>query len=503
MGQEFHVLRCFSCLVFQSHQVRKDRKFACKLCGAKQSVKKDYGRGTGKDCRVHVQKLNSLRGNLEEQEKRFESQHEEHDEPGSPWKASPQTNGTFTSDCHDTNIGNSADNVDRASSSVYEPKSKWASYITPEADNSEEDTVADTAPGISFRHNHIKESLDTVLRHKAPQIIQNKYAPQNSHREPVRSRVKKTGLLKWNKGQLGPYPGCSVDVRRNRSAANEILINKPALIGGGEPNGLVTVDKQSFKSEEEEIDESITSRGTVKISTTSMTVMACKQQCGDNKEHTATFADLEIRNLSNFKVGHTAFYGNSCVSSNQRCEIESPFLSKSDKSLEQNADPSFISKSKEMSKNCGWSQQGGILTGCTINDNLKSKATAIDDNQAIHDISLGNESYPVHKLNHFIVKQNITQNHVLTNAKEKSVSSSMNKERSLPIKNQLTSASLKNSSGVPQGVHGPTLALSLNHSDLSNEGNNNNCSKRMYSSIQLYSKYEAAEELDNLTNFDL
>ncbi|MPC64744.1 UPF0544 protein C5orf45 [Portunus trituberculatus] len=63
MGQEFNVVRCFSCCVFQSHQVRKDKKFVCKMCGERQS---EYGRGSGKDCRVHVQKLNTLRRSMEE-----------------------------------------------------------------------------------------------------------------------------------------------------------------------------------------------------------------------------------------------------------------------------------------------------------------------------------------------------------------------------------------------------------------------------------------------------
>ncbi|KAK8378916.1 hypothetical protein O3P69_009567 [Scylla paramamosain] len=78
MAQEFNVVRCYSCSVFQSHQVRKDKKFVCKMCGEKQSVRKEYGRGSGKDCRVHVQKLNTLRRSLEEgQEAELEAQLQE------------------------------------------------------------------------------------------------------------------------------------------------------------------------------------------------------------------------------------------------------------------------------------------------------------------------------------------------------------------------------------------------------------------------------------------
>ncbi|XP_060783411.1 MRN complex-interacting protein isoform X2 [Neoarius graeffei] len=64
MVQEFHVLRCFSCQTFQVQQVKKSKKWSCKMCGEKQSLIKEYGRGTGADCRRHVQKLNSLRGEL-------------------------------------------------------------------------------------------------------------------------------------------------------------------------------------------------------------------------------------------------------------------------------------------------------------------------------------------------------------------------------------------------------------------------------------------------------
>ncbi|XP_070693392.1 MRN complex-interacting protein isoform X2 [Pempheris klunzingeri] len=48
MVQEFHVLRCFSCQSFQ--------------------VQQEFGRGSGADCRRHVQKLNAMRGAMMEEE---------------------------------------------------------------------------------------------------------------------------------------------------------------------------------------------------------------------------------------------------------------------------------------------------------------------------------------------------------------------------------------------------------------------------------------------------
>ena len=38
--------------------MKKSKKWACKVCGEKQSVKKVYAQGSGQDCRRHVQKLN-------------------------------------------------------------------------------------------------------------------------------------------------------------------------------------------------------------------------------------------------------------------------------------------------------------------------------------------------------------------------------------------------------------------------------------------------------------
>ncbi|KAJ8015478.1 hypothetical protein DPEC_G00026560 [Dallia pectoralis] len=74
MVQEFHVLRCYSCQTYQVHQVKKSKKWNCKMCGEKQSVLKEFGRGSGVDCRCHVQKLNARRGEILEQDQKAWSQ---------------------------------------------------------------------------------------------------------------------------------------------------------------------------------------------------------------------------------------------------------------------------------------------------------------------------------------------------------------------------------------------------------------------------------------------
>ncbi|XP_026540910.1 MRN complex-interacting protein [Notechis scutatus] len=62
MAQQFQVLRCCSCNIFQVQQVKKSKKWNCKICDEKQSILRVFGQGSGVDCRHHVQKLNLLQG---------------------------------------------------------------------------------------------------------------------------------------------------------------------------------------------------------------------------------------------------------------------------------------------------------------------------------------------------------------------------------------------------------------------------------------------------------
>ncbi|GAB6023906.1 hypothetical protein CHUAL_008642 [Chamberlinius hualienensis] len=66
MSQQFRVVRCYKCNMFQVDQVKKAIKWNCKICHEKQSTKKIYGLGSGKDCRSIVQKLNLEKGFSEE-----------------------------------------------------------------------------------------------------------------------------------------------------------------------------------------------------------------------------------------------------------------------------------------------------------------------------------------------------------------------------------------------------------------------------------------------------
>lgn len=77
----------------------------CKLCGEKQSVKRHYGIGTAKDCRLHVQKLNNMRGDKEETIKTYTSEGSDYDE----------------------NIADNTENINRIGS--IDKQSKWSAYV--------------------------------------------------------------------------------------------------------------------------------------------------------------------------------------------------------------------------------------------------------------------------------------------------------------------------------------------------------------------------------------
>lgn len=65
MPQTFGVVRCAgTCEAFQVVQITKTSKWACHLCGTKQSRTRVYAEGAAKDMRPIVQRLNAARGEV-------------------------------------------------------------------------------------------------------------------------------------------------------------------------------------------------------------------------------------------------------------------------------------------------------------------------------------------------------------------------------------------------------------------------------------------------------
>ncbi|KAH8302178.1 hypothetical protein KR044_003744, partial [Drosophila immigrans] len=62
MSQQIRVLQCIECSLYQVDIVKKSNKWDCKVCRHKQSVLREFIRGSGAECRLKVQELNLQRG---------------------------------------------------------------------------------------------------------------------------------------------------------------------------------------------------------------------------------------------------------------------------------------------------------------------------------------------------------------------------------------------------------------------------------------------------------
>ncbi|XP_043519252.1 uncharacterized protein DDB_G0284311 [Frieseomelitta varia] len=110
MSQEMNILRCYSCKTYQVHIVKKAKKWQCKICNFKQTFKQAYFKGSGKDCRIVVQKLNLMK---------------EHEN---------QENVSFNRNSNHDNYSNDNDNYTEQPKSNVNVENKWTKYL----DKSEE-----------------------------------------------------------------------------------------------------------------------------------------------------------------------------------------------------------------------------------------------------------------------------------------------------------------------------------------------------------------------------
>ncbi|CAL8268969.1 unnamed protein product [Boreogadus saida] len=139
MAQQFHVLRCYSCQTYQVQQVKKAKKWSCKICGEKQSVFKEFGRGTGADCRRHVQKLNAKRGELEQEHVTW-SLREKDEEAGQSFG-----DGAWAVSGHDV----------RPSNTELAEESRWDKYLLnrqQEREEPEDPVYLSTSPLHDYRN---------------------------------------------------------------------------------------------------------------------------------------------------------------------------------------------------------------------------------------------------------------------------------------------------------------------------------------------------------------
>ncbi|XP_063784607.1 MRN complex-interacting protein isoform X2 [Pseudophryne corroboree] len=181
MVQEFQVLRCFSCQTFQVHQVRKSQKWACKLCGEKQSLLKVYGRGSGADCRRHVQKLNLLQGEVGQA-------------ASCPDERNVQNAISDSDNCDDTQGGMGAS---QEASAV----SRWNKYLEENRDSAceEGESLSDAGQDVLLSR---EENPSTIRKRKTS--LQYGCGFESPHGEGVDANRSKKNRICENSGVSAP-----------------------------------------------------------------------------------------------------------------------------------------------------------------------------------------------------------------------------------------------------------------------------------------------------------
>lgn len=104
--------------------VKKANRWVCKLCGEKQTLRKDFGQGSGEKCRIHAQQLNLARRDAESNEM--------------PMMAHDETNQNElpNSGCHQTNsdTGESFENSTQQNQGC----SKWNLLLDEDYDENDD-----------------------------------------------------------------------------------------------------------------------------------------------------------------------------------------------------------------------------------------------------------------------------------------------------------------------------------------------------------------------------
>ncbi|XP_060819870.1 MRN complex-interacting protein [Bombus pascuorum] len=143
MSQELNILRCYSCKTYQVHIVKKAKKWQCKICNFKQTFKQAYFKGSGRDCRVMVQKLNLMK---------------EHE---------IQENISF-SGCNSTNDNYMNNHPEKPKPNI-KVESKWAKYLdTPEEIRSNTFVAADSQSS-NYKKSDDIEHLDNNTMYECSQ----------------------------------------------------------------------------------------------------------------------------------------------------------------------------------------------------------------------------------------------------------------------------------------------------------------------------------------------
>ncbi|XP_061644552.1 MRN complex-interacting protein isoform X2 [Phyllopteryx taeniolatus] len=137
MSQMFHVVKCFRCDCFQVQQVKKVKKWTCKVCGEKQSLLKEFAGGSGADCGRHVRRLNAGRGAASEEAAARSLRKRQEEQTGSGDRRHQQQ------------------------------VSRWSKYVDPPEDDDNEDILKDVCCFHGNSMTDRKRKLDADGRHRS------------------------------------------------------------------------------------------------------------------------------------------------------------------------------------------------------------------------------------------------------------------------------------------------------------------------------------------------
>nr|XP_060621394.1 MRN complex-interacting protein isoform X1 [Anolis sagrei ordinatus] len=141
MAQQFQVLRCCFCRIFQVQQVKKSKKWNCKVCNEKQSILKVFGQGSGSDCRRHVQKLNLLQGENQQAAMNMPRDIEE------PTEMSDENTANFREE-----LGQQEEET--------ETTSRWTKYLDKRCEEQEEEVLQTEEEACMVRNTRKRKKTD-------------------------------------------------------------------------------------------------------------------------------------------------------------------------------------------------------------------------------------------------------------------------------------------------------------------------------------------------------
>ncbi|XP_060621396.2 MRN complex-interacting protein isoform X3 [Anolis sagrei] len=180
MAQQFQVLRCCFCRIFQVQQVKKSKKWNCKVCNEKQSILKVFGQGSGSDCRRHVQKLNLLQGENQQAAMNMPRDIEE------PTEMSDENTANFREE-----LGQQEEET--------ETTSRWTKYLDKRCEEQEEEVLQTEEEACMSSHDSVTSSTKCCENATLKNVLTPDFGGHEIHGKNKDPGSGASGPSKWGK----------------------------------------------------------------------------------------------------------------------------------------------------------------------------------------------------------------------------------------------------------------------------------------------------------------